>query len=186
MTQTVRDASLHTAYTDYTALPPSLRRRRTTDWWTLVVLIGCTSVAALLGGVGAPDAGQVYALLNKPDWAPPGWLFGPAWTVLYLMLAVAVWLGLRDHGVARSRVLLTLFALQLVANAMWNPVFFTVRSGLGAMMVALVLWLLVVALMGVLARRRTAAVLLLVPYLAWVTFAVVLTWAVWQRNPDTL
>lgn len=142
--------------------------------------------AAAVGGVASANAGSFYQDLVRPDWAPPSWLFGPVWTALYLMMAVAAWLVWRERGFAGARGALTLFLVQLVANGLWSWLFFAWRQGALAFVEVLLLWALIVATLIAFWRVRPLAGVLLVPYLLWVTFASALTFTVWQMNPQIL
>jgi tryptophan-rich sensory protein len=144
-----------------------------------------TFAAAGVGAVAARTASGFYATLDRPRWAPPAWLFGPVWTVLYLAMATAAWLAARAEGVGHGRALV-LYVMQLAANALWTWLFFAWRRGAWAFGEALVLWGLVALTLAAFWRLRPAAGALVVPYLLWVSFAVVLTWSVWRRNPDVL
>jgi len=149
--------------------------------WLLASLAG--------GGVGAlatRNAREFYAGLVKPSWAPPGWLFGPVWTVLYLLMGVAAWLVWRRAGWSGARGALVLFVVQLVVNALWSWVFFAWRRGALAMADIVVLLVLIVATMIAFARVDGRAAALLLPYLGWVMFATALTYSIWRSNPDQL
>ena len=87
-------------------------------WLTLVI------IAAVLGGIANANAGNFYSQLDQPTWAPPGWLFGPVWGVLYLMMSVAAWLVWKTHGFRGARVALGLFLFQLALNSLWTWLFF--------------------------------------------------------------
>ncbi len=144
-------------------------------------------VAAAIGAAGSIDAGPFYAQLVRPDWAPPAWLFGPVWSSLYLLIGIAAWLVWRRHGWRDARSALVLFVVQLGANALWSWLFFAWRLGGLAFAEVAVLWLLIVATVVAFWRLRArAAALLMLPYLAWVSFAVVLCYTVWQLNRDAL
>ena len=147
--------------------------------WLLLVF-----AAAALGAIASVDAASFYALLDKPSWAPPASLFGPVWTVLYLMMGVSAWLVWRSAG--RRRAALALFGLQLAANALWSWLFFAWHRGALAAVQVLVLLALIVCTVAAFRRCSHAAAALLLPYLAWVAFACLLTWSVWQRNPALL
>lgn len=142
--------------------------------------------AAALGALASVDARDFYAQLVRPAWAPPGWLFGPVWTGLYALMAVAVWLVWRERGFAGARAALGLFVVQLAANALWSWLFFAWRQGAWAFAEVLLLWALIVATLVSFHRIRALAAMLLVPYLAWVSFAAMLTFAVWRLNPQAL
>ena len=155
--------------------------------WQLVGLLGWLLAAFAAGAVGAVasvDAGSFYAQLSKPSWAPPAWVFGPVWSGLYALMGVAAWLVWRSPG--SHRMALGLFAAQLAANALWSWLFFAWKQGALAAVEVLVLVALIVATVAAFARISRAAALLLLPYLLWVSFASVLTWAVWRSNPGLL
>jgi translocator protein len=145
-----------------------------------------TFAAAGLGSLAAADAGAFYALLDRPDWAPPARLFGPVWSVLYLLMGVATWLVWREKGFRGAKAALSIYVLQLAANALWSWLFFTWRLGAWAFAEVVLLWVLIAATLFFFWRIRPLAGALLLPYLAWVSFATVLTYAVWQRNPQLL
>ena len=127
--------------------------------------------AAALGGVAASSARDTYERLDLPPFAPPGWLFGPVWTVLYVLIAIAGWLVWREVGLDRS---IAVYAGQLVLNALWTPIFFAGdRYGL-ALVEILALLAAIVATIVLFARRQRTAAALLVPYAAWVAFATAL------------
>lgn len=141
---------------------------------------------AAIGAVASVNAGTFYGELVRPPWAPPGWLFGPVWSVLYFMMGVSAWLVWRRRGFRGAGGALLLFAVQLAANALWSWLFFAWRQGGFAFAEVLLLWCLIAA--TVISFRRVSAVAagLLVPYLAWVTFASALTFSVWRLNPGLL
>ncbi len=127
--------------------------------------------------------GEWYASLHKPAWNPPGWIFGPAWTTLYAMMAVAAWLVWQRGGFAAQRRPLGLFLAQLALNALWTPLFFGLRQPGMAFAEILVLWLAIGATLLAFRRVSRAAAWLLVPYLAWVSFAAALNGTIWRLNP---
>lgn len=152
-------------------------------WVTVPLLIGT------LGAVASLDARSFYTELARPAWAPPGWIFGPVWTVLYAMMGVAAWLVWRDRSeraAGARRLGLGLFVAQLALNGMWSWLFFAWRRGGWAFADIVLLWLAIVAVIGCFARVRASAAWLLAPYLGWVTFASALTWAIWRLNPTLL
>lgn len=148
----------------------------------LAVFVAAVTAAALIGALANTGSSSEYAALQQPSWAPPSWVFGPVWTILYALIAVSGWLVWRLGGWRGARVELTVFAVQLLLNAVWSPLFF----GAGLRGLAFVdICLLVVALVATIvlfARRSRWAAVLLVPYLAWVLFAAALNFAVWQLN----
>ncbi len=165
---------------------------RTQDRLGLAIWIGISLLAGAAGGIASLNARDFYASLARPAWAPPGWLFGPVWTTLYLLMGTAAWLVWRadpgaNHGLAGARRRgLQLFVAQLVLNALWTWLFFAWRLGAVAFAEILLLLLVIVATTWQFARVNRAAALCLVPYIAWVSFATALTWAMWRGNPGIL
>lgn len=148
-------------------------------------MVLCYAVAGL-GAMASIQAASLYGLLQRPAWAPPGWLFGPVWTVLYGMMAVSVWLMWRRGSWAGTRPALGLFVLQLMLNGLWSWLFFAWQLGAWAFADIVALWLVLVGMIAVFAKRQALAAWLLVPYLAWVSFAAALNFSVWQLNPQVL
>ena len=146
-----------------------------------LVLLGFIIVTfcAPAAGAGSPP-GDWYASLAKPPWNPPGWIFGPVWTVLYLTMAVAAWLVWRRHGWCRA---LWIYLAQLLLNAAWTPIFFGAREIGWAFAVIVALWIAILFTVMAFLRVNKAAGWMLVPYLAWVTFAAFLNFTLWRMNP---
>ena len=141
---------------------------------------------AALGAVASVSAAAFYGGLNQPSWAPPAWLFGPVWSVLYLLMGIAAWLVWRRGGWAAASTALGLFVLQLALNALWSWLFFAWHRGALAFADIVLLWLAIVASVLAFWRHRALAGALLLPYLAWVSFAGVLCFTVWRMNPQAL
>jgi tryptophan-rich sensory protein len=139
-----------------------------------------------LGAIASIEARSFYAGLVQPDWAPPGWLFGPVWTLLFALMAIAAWLVWRNGGFRANRAALTLFLVQLAFNALWSWLFFAWRLGGPAFADILLLWILILATLVAFWRVRPLAGALLIPYLLWVSFAAFLNYALWQLNPALL
>lgn len=148
--------------------------------------LALTFVGAALGAAASVQAGTFYGQLVRPAWAPPGWLFGPVWTGLYLLMGIAAWLVWRERGFREARAALALFLVQLALNALWTWLFFAWRMGALASIEILVLWGLILATLLAFRRVHPLAAALLLPYLAWVTFASALTLAIWRLNPVLL
>ena len=148
--------------------------------------VAITFVAATLGAWASTSAASFYATLTLPAWAPPASVFGPVWTLLYAMMAVAAWLAWRERGWRGARPALLLYLVQLAANALWSWLFFGWKLGALAFADILVLIVLVCATIVAFARIRPAAAVLLLPYLAWILFASALNFAVWRANPGLL
>lgn len=152
----------------------------------LFVSIAVTGAAAFGAAFASRTSAQFYAILEKPAWAPPAWLFGPVWSVLYLLMAVAAWRVWRASGFANAQFALGLYLFQLALNALWTWLFFVWRDGPWATVEVLALWVSIAATIVVFWRHDAAAAYMLVPYLVWVSFASALTISVWQRNPSLL
>jgi benzodiazapine receptor len=141
------------------------------QWWTLVPFLVAVVVVAGVGGLAASSAQATYRALELPAFAPPPWLFGPVWSVLYLFIGVAGWLLWRAGGWDR---VLWLWAGQLGLNLAWTPLFFGADQYVLALVDIVALDVAVAALVVVAWPRVRAAAWLLVPYLAWTCFATAL------------
>jgi len=152
----------------------------------LLAWIVVTFIAAAIGAAASVQAQSFYAELQRPAWAPPAGVFGPVWTLLYALMAVAAWGVWRVQGFSLARSALTLYLLQLAANALWSWLFFGWHRGAWALVDIVLLWGLIVATLAAFWRIRRWAAALLLPYLLWVSFATALNWSVWQLNPQAL
>jgi tryptophan-rich sensory protein len=150
---------------------------------SLALWILVSFVAAALGGLASANAGGFYGELARPAWAPPPWLFGPVWTVLYILMGTAAWLVWRKVGLRSKNPALKLFLVQLALNALWTWLFFVWRLGALALGEIVVLWLLLLGTVLSFRKVSPVAAWLLVPYLLWVGFATALTYALWRGNP---
>lgn len=143
----------------------------------LVVSVVVTFAAAGIGGAGtAVGLREWYPSLVKPAWNPPNWVFGPVWSLLYSLMAVSAWLAWRAGAP------LWAYGLQLGLNTLWSLIFFLCRSPRGALVDVVALWGAILATIVVFGRHSHVAAWLLVPYLAWVTFATVLNGAIVWLN----
>ena len=155
----------------------------------LLGLLGWLFLSFAVSAVGAAasiQAQSFYGQLVQPAWAPPPWVFGPVWTVLFALMAMAAWLVWREEGLHRRRLALSLFLAQLVFNALWSWLFFAWHKGALAFADIILLWALILATLLSFWRVSPLAGALLVPYLLWVSFAAVLNYALWQLNPGIL
>jgi tryptophan-rich sensory protein len=144
---------------------------------TWLIFAALCFLAALSGALFKP--GAWHAALAKPRWHPPNWLFGPAWAVLYLMIATAGWMVWNAAGWS---VALAAWGAQLVLNAAWSWLFFGRRRPDLAFVEVLLLWLSIAACVALFQPVSTTAALLMLPYLAWVGFAAALNFAMWRLN----
>ena len=150
-------------------------------------LAGFLLLCAAIAGVGAlstiPNIPTWYAALNKPSFNPPNWIFGPVWTFLYALMAIAAWLIWRRPRTTPARLdALMVFALQLTLNFLWTPIFFHFHQLLTSVVVIALLWLAIVATIVLFGRVSRLAAALLLPYLAWVSFAAALNAAILKLN----
>lgn len=151
----------------------------------LLAVVGCVLVGASGSVFTASGLGTWYAGLEKPALAPPDWVFGPVWTVLFALMGVAAWLVWRQAATgepAAARLALGVFAAHFAVNVAWSAAFFGARSVRAGLVVVALLWVAVVATIATFARVDRRAALLLVPYFAWVTFAAYLNYAFWSLN----
>jgi translocator protein len=145
----------------------------------ILLLVGLGAGSGLLFG---PDAW--FAGLQKPSWNPPSWLFGPVWTTLYAMMALALWLVRREPEAqdGRRKRAQWLFALQFALNMAWTPMFFGLHSPSLALVTIGLLWVTLLATLLAFFKVRVVAGALLVPYGLWVSFATALNGAIWHLN----
>ena len=154
------------------------------EWLALAIaVLVCFGAAALGSWATVRALREWYPLLRKPSWNPPNAVFGPVWTILYLAMAVAVWLVWRSGGDAT--IAMGLFALQLALNVAWSMVFFGQRNPRGGLVVIVVLLLAIAATLVAFVSIDPLAGALLIPYLAWVTFAAALNGSIARLNPST-
>lgn len=157
--------------------------RRPTYWPMLVVyLAACFGAAAIGSALTTGALGDWYPTIAKPTWNPPNWIFGPVWTVLYFMMAVAGWLAWRAGPPPPAAVVWTPYFVQLALNTAWSGIFFYLHQPGWAFAEIIVLWLAIAATIAGFYRRTHVAAWLLVPYLAWVSFAGVLNFSIWRLN----
>lgn len=151
----------------------------------LVSLLVCYGVSAI-GALASIQAQSFYGQLAQPVWAPPPWLFGPVWTVLYGLMALAVWIIWLNPPSPERKKALILFAIQLVLNGLWSWLFFTWRLGLVAFIEIVLLGVCILLTFLAFKKIKPLAAGLLFPYLLWVSFATCLNFSLWQRNPSIL
>jgi translocator protein len=155
-------------------------------WGALALLLLATFFTAAVGAFASIDAKTFYASLNQPAWSPPPTVFGPVWTVLYLMMCAAAWGVVRRLGSVAARPLMLLYGAQLVCNALWTWLFFHWHLGAVAFAEVLLLFALVALTLRGFGRVQALSGWLMLPYLLWVGFASALTLAMWRLNPGVL
>ncbi len=164
---------------------PEAELRATPKTGVIIGIVLATIAAPIIGGVGTAVAvAEWYPTIKKPTWTPPGWLFGPVWTLLYCMMGAAAVLAYRA---ARKRGLpwasmLAAYGVQLCLNIAWSYVFFWARLPGWALAEILLLLLMIVVAMVMMWKTRPFAGALMIPYALWVTFAAMLNWSIWSLN----
>lgn len=159
--------------------PPS----RSASLFALLGFVLVTFCAAFVGARASISSTDMYATMIKPGWSPPGWLFGPVWSVLYCLMAVAVW---QVWKLVSMRGAVTVYLIHLIFQALWSWLFFGLGRADWAMVDIVILWLMIVWLVLAFRRADTLAGLMMVPYLLWVTFASVLNGTLWALNGGVL
>lgn len=147
----------------------------------LVGWLGIVFVSAWVGSRSMP--GEWYTSLVKPTWNPPSWIFGPVWSVLYILMGVAAWLVWRRAGFSGAGPALVLFLAQLVLNALWSYLFFGRQRPDLAFFDIVALWSTIVLVTVLFWRVHRGAGMMMVPYVAWVSFASFLNLILWRLNP---
>ena len=155
------------------------------DIYKLIVSVVACQCAGLIGSAFTAKAIPTwYATLEKPVFTPPNWLFAPAWGTLYLLMGIAAFIiwrrGLVNIQVKRA---LLIFLVQLILNALWSVVFFGFQAPLYGFIVIVGLWIAILFTILEFSRISTAAMVLLLPYIIWVSFALVLNASIWILNP---
>jgi translocator protein len=152
-----------------------------TSWLALAFWLGLCFTAAWIGSRFSP--GEWYLRLSQPALTPPSWVFGPVWTLLYLMMGTAAWLLWQRPGLAKAAWPLGLFVLQLGLNTLWSYLFFGLKNPGLALVEIIALWLAILATFIAFWQHHRPAGLLFLPYLLWVSFAVYLNLQFWRLNP---
>jgi benzodiazapine receptor len=149
----------------------------------IVSLVICLAACLATGWVGSRFLpGPWYESLVKPSWTPPNSVFGPVWTVLYIMMGVAAWLVWQRRKVCRVTTPLFLFAIQLILNGVWSYIFFGRRQPAGAFIEIVILWVAVLFLLIGFWRIQRAAGAMMLPYFLWLSFAAALNYQLWRLN----
>jgi translocator protein len=146
----------------------------------LILWLAISFVPGLIGSQFMP--GPWYVALQKPSWTPPGAVFGPVWTILYISMGIAAWLVWRRAGFSGAPLALGLFLVQLIFNGLWSYLFFGLHQPGLAFVEIVLLWVLILATLIAFWRVQPAAGALLAPYLLWVSFASVLNFQLWRLN----
>ncbi len=147
----------------------------------LLIVLAVVAIS-LIGGLATDTGSTWYTTLAKPKWQPPAWLFGPVWTMIYLLLALSAILAWHYAPAETRTMVIGLFILNGILNLAWSFIFFRGHSALWAGIEILLLWMTILALIIIAWRFSHVASLLLIPYLIWVAFASVLNWRIVSLN----
>lgn len=150
------------------------------NWLALAgFVVLCLAVGALGGWATVQSVAEWYPALNKPSWTPPPWVFAPVWTMLYILMGLAAWLVWRKGN---ARTAMVLFGIQLLLNLAWSFLFFGARSPVLGLVDIVVLWFAIAAMILAYFSKSRLAALMMLPYLAWVSFATALNAAIYALN----
>jgi benzodiazapine receptor len=153
--------------------------------WVLFTVPLLVFLGFLSGWVaGSSSNNRWFEALVRPAAMPPGWAFGAAWTVLYILMGIALAMILNARGARFRSAAIALFVLQFIANLAWSPLFFAAHQVAAAFVLILLILALAVAATFAFGQVRAAAAWLMVPYLAWLCFASILNWQVHSLNPN--
>ncbi len=148
----------------------------------LAAAVGICLLAGIIGSVFTVSSIPAwYNTLNKPSFSPPNWLFGPVWTMLYVLMGVAAYL-VWTSGAKDVKPALYVFGLQLILNTIWSVIFFGMRNPLYAFIEIILLWITIALTLMRFYKIRKAAAYLMIPYICWVTFAALLNYEIWRMN----
>lgn len=163
---------------------PHMQQPRARNTIVLILFLAVSQAAGLIGTIFTVGAIPTwYAALVKPSFSPPDWLFGPVWAILYALIGIAAFILWRERTrLTHAARALNYWWLQLFLNAIWSPIFFGYQHLGLALIVIIFLWLAIAATMWQAWKAERLAAYLLIPYLAWVSFATALNLALWQLN----
>ncbi len=152
-------------------------------WPSLLICIAIPLVSGSLSGLAIADnINSWYTTLNKPSFNPPDYLFGPVWSVLYILMGIGLYLILQTPKSAMRSKSIMLFAVQLILNLSWSFIFFNAQSPFAALVIIVILWITILMMMIYFHTISPLASYLQAPYLLWVSFASVLNAAIWFLN----
>lgn len=152
----------------------------------LLVWLSITFTASFAGAIASTQSRGFYQELTRPLWAPPGWLFAPVWTTLYILMGISAWIVWKQNGFRDAKYALGFYLFQLVLNSLWTWLFFVLQSGALAFFEISLLWGIIFITIILFWKIRPVAGILLLPYILWVSFATALTYSVWMSNRNIL
>lgn len=149
----------------------------------VISILICIGVGAIAGYVTSGESSSDwYINLQKPSFQPPSWLFSPVWTLLYILMGVALWKVWKKPNSRERNIAITIFFAQLLFNFLWSIIFFNWHGVGMALIDILILWVLILSTIFSFGKLSKTAAWLLVPYISWVTFASILNYSIWQMN----
>lgn len=153
------------------------------NWMKLVISLLLPQLAGVSGALFTETGkGSWYQAIQKPSWNPPGWLFAPVWTTLYILMGIAFYLIWKSHFSKQKTQAMGLWIAQLVLNFFWTFIFFEMQEPGWAFVEIALLWLTILLTIFAFARINKLAAWLMVPYISWVSFAMLLNFTIWQLN----
>ncbi|OLY93361.1 TspO and MBR related proteins [Cnuella takakiae] len=154
------------------------------NWVKLLISLALPQIAGISGALfTVTGEGSWYRQINRPSWNPPGWVFGPVWTLLYILMGIAFYLVWKNNSADRlKKPAMTFWIIQLVLNFFWTLIFFGAHETGWATLEIIVLWIFILLTILAFFRINKTAGWLMVPYLLWVSFATALTATIWQMN----
>lgn len=153
------------------------------NWGLLAISIFTPFTAGILGSAFTTPAVQSwYQTIYRPTWNPPSWLFGPVWTLLYILMGVALYLVWSKKQTKGKNLAMSIFLVQLILNAFWSVIFFGLGNFWFAFVEIVFLWLFIVLTIAQFWKINKTASLLLLPYILWVSFAAFLNFTIATLN----
>lgn len=153
------------------------------NFFKLVISITISELAGVIGSFFTFDSISTwYAYINKPNFSPPNWVFGPVWTTLFALMGIALFLVWKNDNTTYKKKAVSIFFVQLVLNTLWSIIFFGLHSPFGAFIEIILLWIAILFTIIYFAKISKTAGILLLPYIIWVSFAGVLNFFIWQLN----
>jgi benzodiazapine receptor len=140
------------------------------------------AIGGIAGWITNPEIGGWYQTIQKPSWQPPNWVFGPVWTVLYILMGIAFWLVWREPSSERRNAAIVFFMIQLLFNFLWSIIFFNFHSIGWALIDIAALWIFIIITIFSFRRVNKTAAWLMVPYICWVSFAMILNYSIFRLN----
>lgn len=146
----------------------------------LVISIAVCQIAGIIGSIfTAPAINTWYASLAKPEIVPPNWIFAPAWTILFLLMGISLYI-VWNKGINKKQT--TAFSIQLELNIAWSAIFFGLKNPLLALIEIILLWIAILATIILFKKTSKTAAILLLPYIAWTSYAMLLNYQIWMLN----